>query len=482
MYKSTVFLKPVQKYTIPTDKSPAQTKRDTYLRGNIIKSLPCFVLMLLSLFSCDRNTGFSVERFGAKGDGIHDDTKAFQAAVEAASAKGGVVTVGEGRFLLSDQILLKGVTLKGVNSDLIGTTSGVGSVICVKFGHNDETQKSPFKLESTSALKGITIYYPDQEIENIVPYPYAIQIGDNEKMSNLSFDCTVENVTFINCYNGIHAGAAENGRHRIRNVNGCVLRRGIFVESVGDVGRIENVHFHCHYWSDKGYKGDFWKAFKYMQHNLEAFIIGRSDWEYITNTFVFPARVGYHFMATDNGNGWEGGPNGQFSGIAADACGACIKVDEIQDMGLLITNGQFNAHLTGDSTQIIISENCKGSVRFVNCGFWGPVKHNVIMNGSGYLSLSNCYFSNNYYDPKFYSVVLNSGNIQINTCTFDGSKTQRDSTQNWAYVGDKQQPPSIYIGKDVKHAIITGNNGYNGVYIHDCSNKAILSNNEKFKP
>jgi len=35
---------------------------------------------------------------------------------------------------------------------------------------------------------------------------------------------------------------------------------------------------------------------RYLKEHLEAFTIGRSDWEYITNTFVFIAKTGYRFM------------------------------------------------------------------------------------------------------------------------------------------------------------------------------------------
>ena len=54
----------------------------------------------------------------------------------------------------------------------------------------------------------------------------------------------------------------------------------------------------------------------FTEKNLEAFIFGRADWEYVTNTFVWGARVGYHFIKTP-----DGACNGQFMGIGADACG-----------------------------------------------------------------------------------------------------------------------------------------------------------------
>jgi hypothetical protein len=42
--------------------------------------------------------------------------------------------------------------------------------------------------------------------------------------------------------------AYSSARHLIRNVSGQPLRRGVFVDEIYDVGRIENVHFNP-WWS-----------------------------------------------------------------------------------------------------------------------------------------------------------------------------------------------------------------------------------------
>ena len=40
-----------------------------------------------------------------------------------------------------------------------------------------------------------------------------------------------------------------------------------------------------------------------MWRNCEAFIFGRTDWEYVNNTFVFPVNIGYRFIETQGGRG-----------------------------------------------------------------------------------------------------------------------------------------------------------------------------------
>jgi hypothetical protein len=435
-------------------------------------------LFMLFIFPAVSAMGVSVLDFGAVADSTTDNTLAFQTAVDAAAKTGSTVFIPAGKYLVEGSIRLFGVSLCGENQAPRSWYPLNGTVILATGGRDDENGQPLFDLRNSSSVTGITVYYPEQKVDDIRPYPWTFRIGGDDLNADITFDCTIENVTLINSYNGIRTGPSENGRHRISSVFGCVLRRGILVQSTGDIGRIENVQFHCHFWGHEAATGgDFSKVFGYMQKNLEAFIIGRSDWEFMTNTFVFPAKIGYYFIRTETDAGWNGGCNGQFSGIAADATEICVQVEDVQPMGLLITNGQFNSHLHGEATQIIISSTNTGSIRFVNCGFWGPVRHNAVINGDGYVSFSDCYFSNNN-NTNEYSIVAESGRVQINHCTFDAMKSS-NVAGTWAYVGDKTQPPAIHIEKNVKHAIVTENNGCYGVKIlNDAGRRAVIRDNE----
>ena len=350
-------------------------------------------------------------------------------------------------------------------------------------------------------------------MEDIRPYPWTIQIrADSSDPKAVSFDSTVENVTLVNSYNGIRTGPTENGRHRLFQINGCVLRRGILVEGTGDIGRIENgrhrlfqingcvlrrgilvegtgdigrienVQFHSHFWAHPAFAGDWKRVFAYMQQNLEAFIFGRTDWEYVNNTFVFPAKVGYRFIESP-GKDWGGACNGQFSGIGADACDTCVLVEAIQPQGLQIVNGQFNAHRVGSSTQVIVATNCSGNIRFVNCGFWGPVLHNAAVGGSSYVSFSDCYFSNDNHDNPGFAIVAEGGKLQVQNCTFDARSKQRKPGSAWSQQDQRDQPRSIHLKPGVRHAIIRGNNGYYGVNVkNEIGRRALISDNEPWSP
>jgi len=441
---------------------------------------PGQVLPLSSTTTASPSGVFDISRYGAVPDGKTDCTAAIQSAIDAASGPGGVVLVPVGRWLCQGHLELKmGVHLAGLNQTAQSWEPATGSILLATEGRDREEAPAFIEMRSSTSIQGLTIYYPEQHVDDIRPYPWTIQIRANPARTNeVSFDSTVENILLVNSYNGIRVGPTENGRHRLLHINGCVLRRGIFVDWTGDIGRIENVQFHSHFWANSAFAGNWNRVFNYMQQNLEAFVFGRTDWEYVNDTFVFPAKVGYRFIETENG-----ACNGQFAGIGADACDTCVLVEAIQPQGLLISNGQFDAHRIGRSTQVVVEPECFGNIRFVNCGFWGPVAHNAVLRGSAYVSFSDCYFSNDNQQDPGYAIVAEDGKLQVQHCTFDARSRQRKPGKAWSQTERRQQPGSIQLKPGLKSAIITGNNGYYGVDIrNEMGGRALLRDNERFHP
>ena len=391
----------------------------------------------------------NVMDYGAKVDGTTDDTAAIQAAIDAATEQGATVSLPPGEYLLAGNLEIKeGVALIGANAGPMSIGQRKGSILLPLSGRGDEDASPFIHLTNATTVRGVTIYYSQQKCDDIVPYPWTFQLE--------GFDTTVEDVTLINSYNGIRTGPGINVRHRIRSVVGTVLRRGIFIDRCTDIGRVENVQFHCHWWSEPAFEGRWDPVYKYMWENLEAYIFARTDWEYITNNFVFPAKIGWHFIKSEFGM-----PNGHMTACGADATQTAVHVDDIQLMGLLVTGGQFVSTMGDDPVQVRIAPTCTGSVRFVNCSFWGMSIHNAAIEGNGFVSFSDCFFSN--WNRKIDGsplVVARSGRVQVQNSTF----------------GTPQ--PSIELGPDVKHAIVRGNNGIAGVQIINHARRTIISDNE----
>jgi len=397
-------------------------------------------------------TIFNVKSFGAKADGSTDDTTAIQAAMDAAGVVGGKVFLPAGKYMTRGTLKVPaGVSVQGVANSPVYCEPLKGTVILATAGRDKEDSAPFFTLQDSTSVSGLTIYYPEQKVEDIRPYPWTFKL--------IGADNTVEKVTLINSYNGIRTGPENNVRHRIRSVYGCVLRRGIFIDGCVDVGRIEDIQFHGNWWWMPEAKGNSLIVNKYMIDNLEGFIFGRTDSQFVTNTFVFPAKIGYHFIATPQGVCY-----GQFSGISADWAQKCIVVDAVLSIGILITNGMF-ASLAQDSenpTQVEINKTNSGSVRFENCSFWGEPIHNVLSHSSGCVSLSNCYMSSwRKSDNPTPLILADNGKLQVIGCTFATGQ------------------PSIALRPGLKHAIIMGNNGENGVRIvNEIGKKAVITGNE----
>ncbi len=393
---------------------------------------------------------FSVMDYGAVADGKIDDTTAIQKAIDAAAEKGGQVLLPPGRFLVTGSLQVKpGVSVIGSHDAPQAIEPLIGTIIQATGGRDNESAPALFELGHSCMVQGLTVWYPEQKPDDIHSYPWTFHLT--------GFDNTLENLTLINSYNGIKVGPEPNVRHRIRSVYGCVLRRGLFVDACTDIGRVENVQFHCHWWSAPSIGGSGDLVYKFMGENLEAFIFARTDWEYVTNNFVFPAKIGYRFIETEKGT-----CNGQFTGNGADSTETAVQVDAIQPMGLLITGGQFVSFIGQRPVEIVISPTCTGNVRFVNCAFWGPADHNALIEGDAFVSFSDCYFSS-WKDQKGDRplIMAKSGKVQVQNSTF------------------ATEQPSIELGPEVKHAIIRGNNGVQGVRILNHAKAAVIEDNEE---
>jgi hypothetical protein len=384
-------------------------------------------------------------------DGVTDDTATIQKALDEAAKAGGQVRLPPARYLVKGSLRIPpGVTLQGVAEAPVWSAPLKGSIILATGGRDNEDGPALFELGHSSAVRGLTVFYPEQSTTNIHAYAWTFHLQGH--------DNTVENVTLINSYNGIRIGPEGNVRHRIRSVYGCVLRRGILVDACSDIGRIENVQFHCHWWSVPEVGGDWKPVHEFMWKNCEAFIFGRTDWEYVNNTFVFPVNIGYRFIKTK-----AGAANGQFSGIGADEAQVCVQVEEIQPMGLLISNGQFVCMHGDTRIPVLVQSTCRGSVRLVDCAFWGPNRQCVVSHSRSFVSLSDCYLSSTgrAKNPGVALVEADGGKLQVRGCSFGSDE------------------PCISLKKGLQHAIITENNGLNGVEIlNEIGDKAILANNE----
>lgn len=389
---------------------------------------------------------YSVLDTGAKGDGKADDTAAIQAALDNAGKDsiGGIVTVPAGNYLIKGHLNIpSNVTLEGVWTIPTAWTQNQGTTFLAVEGEGKSDGPAFITLNTNSTLKGLTIFYPNQVAANPPKaYPWTVAAAGCDNPSILD-------VLLVNPYQAVDFGTHAAGRHLIRNLYGMPLYKGIFIDQCYDVGRIENVHF-WPFWNPNDPEKNK-ELHQFISTQGEAFIFARTDWEYVTNTFSWGYRVGYHFTKSSSGY-----TNGNFLGIGADATETAVLVDECAPYGLLITNGEFVSFNGDDPTAVVVGEKNIGAVQFHNCSFWGPMARVARIKGLGVAMFNGCTFvewdGKNRRDP---AIEASGGNLMVTGC-------------NFARTG-----PHIRLEQGIEGAVITGNRFVGPVAIENHSDAQV---------
>ena len=339
-----------------------------------------------------------VQDFGAAGDGAKDDTAALQAALKAAAAGNFGVFVPRGRYLINGHLdVPPNVQVQGVFAGPSARSQNDGSVLLATAGAGDAKGKPFITLHQSSTLRGLTIFYPEQKLKNPpVPYPWTIR-GSGDNISLID-------VLLVNPYQAVDFGTTPAGRHFIKGLYGQPLYRGLFIDQCYDVGRVENVHFWS-FWG--GWDGDL---YKFMKSKAIAFVIGRTDWEFLTNCFCIGYRIGYKFFQTD-----AGAPNCVLTQCGSDIGPTAVRVENSQShAGISFVNGQFMAGIE-------IADTNSGPVKFTACGFWGipSTNNHAVISGAGHTTFSNCHFIGwGQRDKKAPAIHARRGGLTVNGCDF----------------------------------------------------------------
>ena len=278
------------------------------------------------------NDAADVTRFGVKADGKTDDTAAIQKALDAAAKQGGVVRLPAGKYLVAGSLKIPAGVALGRRA------RGPAVYIEPLTRHRDPRHRRPgqggrpracSRWATPRTVQGLTVFYPEQKPDDIHPYAWTfhLQGGDN----------TVENVTLINSYNGIRIGPETN----VATASAASPAASCAAASGGhllDIGRIENVQWHCHWWSSQDGGRRLGRR---STSTCGRTAKGSSSPAPTGSTSPTPSSSRSTSATTSSRP--KAGMNGQFCGIGADAAHRCIVVEHIQPMGLLITNGQFVA-------------------------------------------------------------------------------------------------------------------------------------------
>lgn len=184
------------------------------------------------------------QEFGARGDGITDDSLAFQNAMNfVGGLGGGVIFVPAAAYAFYTNLTIpQGVTLHGDWTDWTTATSGLeGTTFKVYFGAG-QTNAAPFiTMNNASTLRGINFWYPNQISTNIVGYPFTIATAGT---------CVLKNIVLVNSYQGIVAGGPD---FIFSTVIGTPLFMGMTTKgTIADVCHSEDIRFSPNVWPASG--------------------------------------------------------------------------------------------------------------------------------------------------------------------------------------------------------------------------------------
>jgi hypothetical protein len=346
---------------------------------------------------------------GAVGDGQTDDTAAIQAALNAAATEGPVCLLPGGMYRVDGSLdVPPGVTFKGATDGVSHSEQTVGTVLLAYGGRGEEDGTPLVTLRPNAVIREMIIHYPEQSLPDVAPYPWSIRV-DGEL-------CQIENMTLTNPYKALDLGTNWNELHTVRNVFACPLKVGVYIDQCTDIGRIENVHFNPNFWTrmalEPGFPGGDIKA--YLEQNLIGFMIGKTDWEYISNCFVIFPEVGFLFDDFGNGPG-----NAVITQSGSDIGPVAVRVERVQPhSGVQFVNGQF-------MSTIEVGPDNQGPVKLTNCGFWIVPETEVQIDkqGPSTLILNACHFSDwGIADPEAPCIRATGGRLAIHASDFMQTK------------------------------------------------------------
>ncbi|MBQ9415224.1 MAG: hypothetical protein IJU20_00060 [Clostridia bacterium] len=371
-----------------------------------------------------------VRYYGAKGDGVTDDSSAFQTALNYASDKGGgVVYVPVGTYRLEKPLNVPGkVSLVG---DLEpGTTNG--SVLLIAHGKGTtDISGSAIQVGTQSAVKNLAFYYPEQKLENgtAVEFPPTILQKSVESI-------TLTNLYFVNSYTGIDCATDHDNLslQHIYNIYGCTLHKGYWNNASYDIGRVEEIYFGPEYWLSSGFDAPDENQLKaYCLRHAVGLHLQRIDWTYISDIHI----TGYYMgILANQGTKFNdpgeiiGQSNGHLYNLDFKDCFYGLYGEYFS--WFLMTNCRISTVDDGEATAVKILSKNEGTVSMNTCYFKGG-EHAVINEGKGKLIFGDCKLesSGTVFQNKSAKFVM--FNTTTGSDKTDYGNVRIDDTTNYDY-------------------------------------------------
>lgn len=353
-----------------------------------------------------------------------DAAPLIQAAIdEAADGGGAVVFLPVGAYRLASPLVLReGVTLRGDWAPPGTAPAAQTTRLLLVHGRGDADAAPAITIEKGTGLRELTLWHPEQSGTEPVPYPWAVAISTTNAGNNF----TLANMTLVNPWRGASFGPQFNELHTLRNIYGTPLNLGVFIDTVTDIGRLDNVDFSPSWWAGSGLPGAPTAAALAPTLGAATGVdMGRSDWEYIYQVRVRGYGTGMVIRA-----GAQGTTNAVMFGCELLDCGTALRVEALNGVGLaataceltgttgLATTGAFTTIAQFNSCQISsVDHPSRGVLTFQHCDL-GPVS----VTGDGTFSALDCDLGPVHLGPEV-------GRARVLGCRWAGAPQIRNESQ-----------------------------------------------------
>lgn len=350
----------------PGTQTPPEEEKKPKYEGYTV---PCLVETLYTEQNIVADAVVTDKRYKADPTGVEDATNIINTAIKNVyNNGGGTVYLPAGKYKITSTIeVLPFVSLVGdYNAAAAADGSGnYGTVILACPESVDADFPALFEIGGSAGVSGLTVYYPEQDINNVKPYPYTFNIPGGGKAPAYYMLPSIVDVTIINGYRGISAMTTTNEQMNIRNICGTFLYNALNLDNSADASVIEYVDANAIYWDRCPY--DTVKASEITPITAEntAFIFGTLEWVSMRALSCEDYNIGIRTVA---------GPRTQFSGMLLDChildCeyGLVVdSVDEREGYGIALTGGE----LEGDEAAVL--NNTIGKVQLTGVDYDGDL-------------------------------------------------------------------------------------------------------------
>ena len=357
--------------------------------------------------------------YAVDSSGRGNSTAGIQKALDdCARHGGGTVFLPAGTYSISEQIQIPAfVTLRGDWQDPDAENgAGNGTVIFVwgdgddAYAADKEVTTGTFMLGGSGGVVGLTVYYPEQTLDAVKPYPFTFYTdgkGNNYMLS------TVKNVTVINGYRGIGAccqtGGGAHEQLTVENFKGTFLHCGAEVYNQADVGTWQNVSIGNRYWTEAAGEGmvpaDADALAQYTKKNAVGLKLGDLEWTEFGALYVSDCSIGIEIMV---------GKRIQFAGslfdIAILGCERGMVINELdRRWGMVIANSTIENGIYNYSYRNN-EESMPGMVKLCNVRTTGDLKGEILVQDAPEISALEIDYSRSYVKPN---AVLYKADLDI---------------------------------------------------------------------